>query len=80
MTPGAKSPMATIAPFGLSENTFATDVGMSVCSAPSVPPTMSSDLPTMSFIIVSAFLTDGSVHGIWCVASLSYMSAPAVRR
>ena len=30
--------------------------------------------------MVSAVFTLGSVQGIWCVVSLSYMSGPAVRR
>jgi hypothetical protein len=45
-TPGTKSPSITIAAFGGSEKTFATEVGKSVCSAPDVPPAMLSVSPT----------------------------------
>jgi hypothetical protein len=50
--------MMTMAASGLSLNTFATDAGISVCSASSVPPARLSDSPTMSCITVSASFTD----------------------
>ena len=79
-TPGTKSPSITCAPFAVAAKTFETEVGKSVWSAPEVPPTMLSALPTIFAISVSASLTDWSVHGISCVESWSYFSGPAVRR
>ena len=69
----------TIAAFGLSEKTFETDVGKSVWSAPLVPPAMFESSEKISAIAASASFTDWSVHGISCVASWSYLSAPAWR-
>ena len=61
-TPGTKSPSITWAPFGLVVNTFDTEVGKSVYSAPLVPPTMFWLSPRTPAIVVRAFVTDGSVH------------------
>ena len=77
-TPGTKSPSSTSAAFGVFEKTFATEVGKSVCRAPAWPPAMLSVSPTIFAISASASLTDWSVHGISCLASLSYVSGPAV--
>src|SRR3954468_22022012 len=78
-TPGTKWPSITIAAFGLFVNTFETDVGKSVCSAPDVPPAMLLLLRSVP-IVCSALTTDGSVHFIvWC-DSLSYFAGPACRR
>ena len=68
-----------MAAFGLVENTFETEVGKSVWSAPEVPPTMFPDVSSEP-IVFSALITDGSVHLIWCFESLSYISGPAWRR
>ena len=63
----------------MAEKTFDTEVGKSVCRAPASPPAMLSVSPTIFAMSASASLTDWSVHGISCLASLSYVSAPAVR-
>ena len=45
-----------------------------------MPPAMFELSPTICFIVVSAFVTDGSVHLIlWAVSSL-YFAGPNVRR
>ena len=68
-----------MAAFGGLPNMFCTDSGNSVCSVSLVPPGSQSDF-TMPAIVVSASLTDGSVHGILCEVSWSYLSAPACDR
>jgi hypothetical protein len=80
ITPATKSPSKTIAAFGGDVNTWVTDVGKSVCSACEVPPGMLLVSPMTCAIVVSACFTDGSVHGIWCCVSWSYLSGPAWRR
>ena len=60
--------------------TLVTDVGKSVCRAPCVPPSMLLVSPKTCAMSFSAVVTDGSVHGMSWLVSLSYMSGPAVRR
>src|SRR3954447_4698269 len=78
-TPGTKSPSTTIAAFGLFVNTFDTDVGKSVCSAPDVPPAMLLLCRSVP-IVWSAFTTDASVHLSVCFDNASYFDGPACRR
>src|SRR5262245_45166671 len=80
ITPATKSPSNTIAAFGVDEKTSDTEVGKSFWSACEVPPAMFDVSPTILPIVVSAVVTDGSVHGMAWVDSLSYMSGPACRR
>src|SRR5262245_30079269 len=80
ITRATKSPSNTIAAFGGCVNTSDTEVGKSFCRAAEVPPAMLDVSPTTFAISVSADVTDGSVHGMAWVDSLSYMSGPACRR
>ena len=68
----------TIAAFGGFAQTLLTEVGKSVCSAPSVPPY--TLLPCSTWAMIrSAALTVGCVHGIVCAVSWSYRAGPAER-
>ena len=80
MFEATKSPSYTMAPCGGVANTLLTDWANGVDTAPWVPPTRSLGLLHSSPSVRRAAFTDGSVHGIWCFVSLSYLSAPACRR
>ena len=78
-TPGTKSPSITIAALGGSWKTSSTDFVNSVCVALTLPARFDVSLST-SAIVLSADLTDGSVHAILWLVSWSYLSGPASRR
>jgi hypothetical protein len=59
---------------------LSTQVGKSVCKAPLVPPVMFDESPMILAMYCSAFVTDGSVHLIWCAESWSYFAAPHIRK
>ncbi len=80
MLPTTKSPSNTMAAFCGVPNTWVTEAGKSVCSAPCVPPATFCVSPRTCAMVVSAAFTDGSVQGILCWESWSYLAAPACRR
>src|SRR5260370_25592543 len=77
MTLATKSPSYTIAASGLSPNTWVTDAGKSVLTAPGTSNVLSCQRDEM---VLRAALTVGSGHAIWCLVSWSYFSGPAWRR
>src|SRR5437899_8567906 len=80
MTPPTKSASNTIAAFGGDANAFVTESLNPNWSAPLVPPAMFDVSPMTFAMVVSAVLTDGSVHLILCWLSWLYFAAPNVRR
>src|SRR5436190_21089175 len=72
-TPGTKSPSGIMAAAGGCLKTLLTD-----CSNVTLVAEPFTSLGSSTFAMsVSACLTDGSVHGIECVLSESYLSGPA---
>src|SRR5689334_13484817 len=80
MTPATKSASNTIAAFGGVAKAFVTESLKPYCSAPLVPPAMLLESPTICAIVLSAVITDGSVHLIVCLLSAWYLAGPNVRR
>src|SRR4051794_8599109 len=80
IAPPTKSASKTIAPFDGVENASVTHVGKSVWSAPLLPPARFELSLTSWPIVVSAVLTDGSVHLVLCALRDSYFAGPNVRR
>src|SRR6478672_2979941 len=72
MTPATKSASNTIAAFGDVANAFVTESLKPYCNAPLVPPATLLESPTTCAIVLSAVITDGSVHLILCLLSAWY--------
>src|SRR5262249_49460819 len=75
-----KSASNTIAPFEGVEKAFVTESLKFVWIAPEVPPVMFDVSPRILPIVVSAVITDGSVHLILCALRRLYFAGPNVRR
>src|SRR5438552_1281456 len=80
ITPPTKSASNTIAAFGGDANAFVTESLNPYWSAPLLPPARFDVSPMIFAMVVSAVLTDGSVHLILCWLSWLYFAAPNVRR
>src|SRR6478752_7686293 len=75
-----KSPSNTIAAFGGVENACVTESLKLVWIAPDVPPATFDVSPRILPIVVSAVITDLSVHLILCALRRVYFTGPNVRR
>src|SRR5262245_48478477 len=80
ITPATKSASKTIAAFGGVANALVTESLKLNCSAPLDPPATLLVSPTTCAMVLSAAITEGSVHLILCWLSAWYFAGPFERK